>query len=62
MAPAANASVTGRTGASHLASSRVAIAATGSTAPESAPMANAPGLLMPWLRSGREMIAPSGKF
>ena len=62
MAPAAKARRYGRTGARTLYSSTVKSAATGSTTPESVPYRNARLLLIPSPLSGREMIAPSGKF
>ena len=62
MAPAANDSTTGIADAFSPRNSIVAMAATGSTIPDTAPHVNAVNLLFPSLRKGTEIIAPSGMF
>lgn len=60
--PAAKLSRYGSTGTTSPESSTVRMAARGSTAPERVPSRNALPLPIPEERSGREIIAPSGKF
>ena len=62
MAPAAKASMYGRTGIKSEANSKTATAPTGSTAPLNEPMTNDFHLLLPAARMGMEMMAPSGTF
>ena len=62
IAPAAKESSTGIAVAFSPRNSIVAMAAMGSTSPENAPQVNAVSLLFPSLRSGTDIMAPSGMF
>ena len=62
MAPAANDRRYGIAGTAYFNNAIVARPASGSTAPESVPSRNALFFVSPFILSGMEIIAPSGKF